>query len=98
MPSEVVSYVDFLPTLKDQFDGFVGCPNVASQAISQNTARIKHRLAVLTRGLHVLRGYHRASLRQWVIGLLTQQLYPTYPTVLSSKLQKTPYQKKSTTG
>ena len=62
MPSEVVSYVDFLPTLKDQFDGFVGCPNVASQAISQNTARIKHRLAVLTISGSTL----RAACSTWV--------------------------------
>ena len=48
MPPEVVSYVNFLPSLRDQFDGFVGCPNIANRAISQNTACIKHCLAVLT--------------------------------------------------
>ena len=68
MPSEVVSLVDFLLTLRDQFDGFVGCPNIASRAISQNTAHIKHRLAVLTISGSIL----RAACSTWVPQNLTE--------------------------
>ena len=68
MPSGVVSYVDFLHTLRDQFDRIVGCPNIASQAVSQNRAHVKHHLAVLA----ISGSTARAACSTWVLHSLTE--------------------------